>query len=295
MSPVPSPSSVSSVLKRHLIFVSGKGGVGKTSVSQAIAHSLSIQGQRTLWVAFDDPLRPPGELRKLSPTLHYLNCEATIAFEEYSAMKIGAATLTRIFLQNKLVRYLAKATPGMHELFVLGKVWFERLNYDHVVVDMPSTGYGLAMFQSTKNFTRLFRGGPIHKDAEAMLETFANPTQTGFLIIAIPEEMPLQESLELNGFMLELFPKNPAAFLVNRRFPHSTESATPENSPESWENPIPTSAEDYVHKRVILEEYNLRLWRNAKIPIEEVAFILPTPQNQMIEGIASELKTRGHV
>ena len=134
-------------LTKKLIFICGKGGVGKTSVSKALALTLSKKGLKTLWVAFEDPLKPPGELLEISPTLWHLNCESITAFEEYVGLKIGVPSLTKIFLQNKLMRYMAKAAPGIHDLVLLGKIWFERKNYDHIVLDMPSTGYGLAMFQ----------------------------------------------------------------------------------------------------------------------------------------------------
>ena len=180
---------------RNLLFVSGKGGVGKTVVSQAIALRLNQLGRRVLWCAFEDPVMPAHEMLEIKPGLFHFNCEPGQSFEEYAAMKIGVAGLARIFLQNKLMRYLAKAAPGIHELVLLGKVWHERLNFDHVIVDMPSTGYGLAMFQSTRNFARLFQGGPVHRDAEEMLTTFNNPRECGHWIVSLPEEMPLRESL----------------------------------------------------------------------------------------------------
>jgi anion-transporting ArsA/GET3 family ATPase len=182
---------------RKLLFIGGKGGVGKTVVSQAIALRLNQQGRRVLWCAFEDPVLPLHQMQEVRPGLFHINCDPAQSFEEYAALKIKVAGLARIFLQNKLMRYLSKAAPGIHELVLLGKVWYERQNFDHVVVDMPSTGYGLAMFQSTRNFANLFQGGPVHKDAEQMLRTFDHPDECGHLVVSLPEEMPLRESLEL--------------------------------------------------------------------------------------------------
>ena len=274
-SSLPTPS-VSELLQRRLLFVSGKGGVGKTAVSQAIAEHLS-RDYRTLWVAFEDPTRPPGELRQLNGRLWHLNCEASTAFEEYAGMKIGVASLTQIFLRNKVIRYLAKAAPGIHELVLLGKVWFERNRYDRVVVDMPSTGYGLAMFQSTQNFTELFKAGPLAKDAVEMLNTFNDPAQTGQLIVALPEEMPLVESLELDEFLMSLFPANRPGFLVNRRFP-LTPTNPPLGDPDSWPTPVAKDLADYAEKRSALEIDNLKIWILANISFSELPFIVPTAQ-----------------
>lgn len=283
------------VLARNLIFVSGKGGVGKTVVSLAIAQVLAERDLRTLWVTFEDPTRSFG-LSQKSDNLWHLNCDATAAFEEYASMKIGMAALTRIFLQNKVVRYLAKAAPGIHELVLLGKVWYERKHYDRVVVDMPSTGYGLAMFQSTSNFSKLFVGGPLYKDAEGMQETFRDPRQTGQLIVGLPEEMPLTESLELSDFLAQLFPENRPAFIVNRCFPHvATAKQEQERSPDTWPSPIAVSAADYALKRSILERFNLKLWEERGIQFEEIPFIRPKAhqkQQEVIEGIAAYLSGR---
>jgi anion-transporting ArsA/GET3 family ATPase len=282
--------------------VSGKGGVGKTVVSQAIARALAESGRRTLWVTFEDPLRPQGETQQIDPNLWHLNCEAGRAFEEYMRLKIPVSRLATLFVENRLMRYLAKAAPGMHELVLLGKVWFERPRYDHVVVDMLSTGYGIAMFQSTRNFAHLFKGGPIQRDAEAMLETFADPALTGQLIVSLPEEMPLRESLELGEILTQLFPRNAPAYLVNRSYPEprgGTDSV-PER-PDEWKNPLAESARDYAIKRFLLEKFNLRLWRDESIPIETLPYLPPVEQaggsmsDRVIRALSEKLATEGFV
>ena len=130
--------------RKPILFVQGKGGVGKSSVALAMAH-LASKTHRTLLVSLEDPLREPFDLRKLSPTLDHLNNEATAAFEQYAGIKIGAPNLVKVFLQNRFMRYLAKAAPGIRELVLIGKIWFEHKNYDRIVVDMPATGHGLTL------------------------------------------------------------------------------------------------------------------------------------------------------
>ncbi len=283
-------TDLSFVLRRNLLFVHGKGGVGKTVVSQTIATALSRQNLKTLWITLEDPTCPMGELRLLSPSLWHLNCGFLPAFEEYLTLKIGGGPMSRFFLQNKLIRYLAKAAPGIHELILLGKIWFERLHYSHLVIDLPSTGYSLAMFQSTQNFSQLFQGGPLNQDAQAMLTTFKDPQTTGHLILALPEEMPLKEALELHGYLTPLFPDNPPAFLVNRVFP------TEENHPKPilWTTPLATSMEDYIHKRIWLEDQNLKIWKDQNLKFGKLDFIPPQVKPNHSSGILEVLIQQLH-
>ena len=290
-----------SVLHRNLVFIHGKGGVGKTAVSKAIAQGLSSSHSKTLWVTLEDPTHPTGALRQLGPSLWHLNADFIQAFEEYASMKIGVATLAKIFLQNKLIRYLAKAAPGIHELVLLGKIWYERRNYSHVVVDLPSTGHGLALFQSVENFVKLFTGGPLNKDAAEMLVTFRDPQLTGHLIVTLPEEMPIRESLELNHYLSQIIPGNAGVFLVNRLFPEvRTPSGMSELPPPSeWPSPVPDSAEDYSRKRFALEHYNLRLLRDEKIRFGELEYVPPQAQNDpeshpSLQLLVSTLSERLH-
>ena len=289
---------IESVLNRNLVFVHGKGGVGKTTVSQAIALGLAAKSKRTLWVALEDPTQPEGELLQVGPTLWHLNCAFSLAFEEYAALKIGGTRLTRLFVQNKLMQYLAKAAPGVHEIVLLGKIWFERTHYDHVIVDMPSMGYGLAMFQSTENFSALFGGGPLHRDAEAMLETLRSPRDTGHVIVSLPEEMPLRESLELNEFLVKNFAQNPSIFLVNRLFPAIHTGAEPHSSLTDRANPLANSVEDYALMRSWLETYNLRIWKEAGVEYGQLPQIAPQAENQpplLIERLLRELQAEAYL
>jgi anion-transporting ArsA/GET3 family ATPase len=281
--------ALADVLRRRLIFVGGKGGVGKTAVSQAIARSLP---GKVLWVAFDDPTRPPGELVHVGGGLWHLNCEAGRAFAEYVGLKIGVKLLTQIFLRNQVIQYLATAAPGIHELVLLGKVWYERNHWDHVVCDMPSTGYGIAMFSSTGNFERLFGGGPLYRDAQAMDATFSDPKETGHVVVSLPEEMPLQEALELRAFLTGQFPGNAPAMLVNRIMP---ELAAPEGTPPIDEEARPYAADlgEFLWRRSALERANIeRSWGTLELEFSRLPFVAPEPgreRESVVEKIAAKL------
>lgn len=250
----------------NLVFVHGKGGVGKTLISQSIAYGFCRTGRRTLWITLEDPALPREGPKQILPNLFHLNCDFFSAFEEYAKMKVRFPGLAHFFSHNPVIRGLGQTAPGVKDLVLLGKVWHERLNYDTVVLDMPATGHGLALFQSTQNFSRLFQNGPLYRDAEEMLKTFGDPALTSHLVLGIPEETPLREALELGDYLRTLFPKNPPQFLLNQLFPgwDAVESAL--GDPDQFPNPIATTYSEYVIRRQALEHFNLRIWREAGMP-----------------------------
>lgn len=283
------------VLGRPLIMVHGKGGVGKTSLSTAIAAVLAHRGNRTLHVSFDSSSATSGEPH---PNIKWeglwqLNCDPMLCFEEYASRKIGLHALTRLFLKNRLIQYLANAAPGIRELVMLGKVWHELTNFDRIVVDMPSTGYALTMLKTPFNFSRLFKGGGIQQNTLEMLETFGSPVSCGHLILSLPEEMPLQEAMELHQHLIELFPANQPAFMVNRLFPQISTDADITSG-----NPIPSSVIDYIEKRSAMEAHNLRLWSWMDSPYGKLEAVPPqTGENGtfLIEKISSQLTEKGYL
>lgn len=279
-------------LDRNLILITGKGGVGKTTIAEGLALALSRKNKNVLYVTFEDPNYALGARERRSSNLTHLNGTAQYAFEEYIGLKIGMTGFAKLFLQNKLIQFLSKIAPGLHDLVLLGQVWFERENFDHIVVDMPSTGYTISMFHSISNYARLFRGGPIHRDAEAMLETFADPEKCVFSIVALPEEMPLRESLELDEKLRGYFPKTTPRFLVNRLFP---ECAAPQHeNPTEYRDPLARTASEYLERRAVLEKTNLRIFDDARIAYAKIPFIslnANTPKNRLIDRVSECFST----
>lgn len=133
------------------------------------------------------------------------------------------------------------------------------------------------MFQSVRNFHKLFRGGPIHADAERMLTTFSDSGECAYLIVALPEEMPLTEGLELGEHFHDLFPDNPPAYIANRIFPKSDTDEAFEHNPKHI---VSETIHEYIGNRTGLEELNLKLWKEEGIDFFRVPYSMPTSSNQ---------------
>jgi anion-transporting ArsA/GET3 family ATPase len=201
------------LLEKRLIFVTGKGGVGKSTVAVALGLLAARRGLRTIVVelasqervqrAFDHDAEHFLELR-LAPRLFTISIDPQHAMEEYLRLKGGA--VGQALGSTRLFHAFAMATPGMRELLSIGKVWelaqLERRTrgaapYDLVIVDAPATGHGVGILRTPKMFAGIARVGPIAHQARTIAATIADRSFTSVIAVSTAEEMPVNETLML--------------------------------------------------------------------------------------------------
>jgi anion-transporting ArsA/GET3 family ATPase len=234
---------------RRFIFVTGKGGVGKTTVSAALARALAGRGKRVLIAMcnakerissmFASELVGP-EIVAVAERIWAVNMDPQLAFEQYGRMVLKVPGLYRVVFQNKYVRSFLPAVPGLSDWAMLGKAWFHtterdpegRLRFDIVLFDAPATGHGLDMLRVPKVIVDAVPPGVLRRDAESAWRMFTNPRETAVLVVTLPEELPVTETLELiktiryelelplgvlavNGVLLPLFSETERAELGN--------------------------------------------------------------------------------
>jgi anion-transporting ArsA/GET3 family ATPase len=204
-----------SPLDKRLVLVTGKGGVGRTTVATALGLAAARRGRRTLVceVAAQERVSSAFERAgvgyeetELAERLFAISIDPERAQEEYLRDQIPSRTLYRILVENRVFSHLAAATPGLRELVTLGKVWelaqLERRDarnspYDLVVLDAPATGHGLGMLAAARTFRDAARVGPIARRADVIHTFVTDPERTGVVAVALPEEMPVNETIEL--------------------------------------------------------------------------------------------------
>lgn len=222
------------ILDRRLIFVTGKGGVGKSTVSTALGLLAARGGLRTIVTelasqdrvqqAFDRDVEPFAEV-ELAPGLFTISIDPQHAMEEYLRIKTGA--LGQMLASSKLFGAFAMATPGMRELLSIGKVWelaqLQRRTsgaapYDLVIVDAPATGHGVGILKTPRTFAEIARVGPIAHQGRTIADTLVDHDFTAVVAVATAEEMPVNETLaikddlEREGLVLD-------AVIVNALYP----------------------------------------------------------------------------
>jgi anion-transporting ArsA/GET3 family ATPase len=199
---------------RRFLIVTGKGGVGKTTVAAAEARRLAASGKRVL-VAMchakerlsvmlgSEPIGP--EVVPVAPNIWAVNMHPTNAIEEYGKMTLKVRLLYTSVFDNKYTRAFLHAVPGLEEWAMLGKAWWHtserdadgKSKSDVVILDAPATGHGLDMLRVPKIIVEIVPPGILRRDAEAARVLFQDPSRCGVILVALPEEMPVTETIEL--------------------------------------------------------------------------------------------------
>jgi anion-transporting ArsA/GET3 family ATPase len=212
---------MSTLADKRFVLVTGKGGVGKTTVCAAEALALAAKGKRVLVAMCNAKERLSGMLGSgpIGPTvvqvqegIWAVNMLPEKALEEYGVLVLRSRALYRTLFDNAYVRTFLRAVPGMQEWAMLGKAWWhttERLpdgssKYDVVILDAPATGHGLDMLRVPKVIVDVVPPGLLRRDAERAWTLFQDPKTSAIVLVTLPEEMPTTETIELAAALREL-------------------------------------------------------------------------------------------
>ncbi|HVO29235.1 MAG TPA: ArsA-related P-loop ATPase [bacterium] len=322
--------------KRFLIF-SGKGGVGKSTVAAAVAVAAARRGKRVLIVELGDQERMPsifgakkagydgakifGSDKGPIAPVWSMCLTARECLHEFVIRQVKFERLYEAVFENRVIRYFTAAAPGLDELVVMGKVENlseERLErrkqkrenggagdyrFDLVVMDAPATGHGLAFFKVPKMTMAMVKMGPLYRKAEMMWNLITDPERTAFNVVTLPEEMPVNESLDLhaaakdmglppgvvivNGIYPKLFEKEESALLDDVR----AKAKPAEGVPGIIASAALDAAISYRARRSLHEEMIGRVRDELKMPRFELPFLFrPTIGAEEIGILADQLE-----
>jgi len=192
------------LLDLKLVFVTGKGGTGKTTVAAALAQLAASRGKRVLVCEVD----AKGDLsslfeatptnftpREISPGIWSMSMDTEASLREYLKLQLRIPVVGRIGPLAKAFDFVATAAPGVREILTVGKFCYEVAINDLVKV------------------------GLIRSQTDWMLDILSDPQQTGLIAVTTPEEMPVNETLELAERVREETTVRMSAVVVNRVLP----------------------------------------------------------------------------
>ena len=225
------------LLDLRLVFVTGKGGVGKTTLAAALGLLAAERGLRTIVVELGDqgrlpslfglPSREPGVEVLLGERIWSISIDPDRALLEW-LQQLGGRVSGRMLASSGTFQYFAAAAPGAKELISMVKIWeltqgerWQRRagGYDLVVIDAPATGHALGLLQSPQTFGAIARVGPIAGQSQRVRELLQDPSRSGYLAVALATEMAVTETLELQDGLLSGLGRELDAVLLNGLLP----------------------------------------------------------------------------
>ncbi len=254
--------AMASVLERKLVVITGKGGVGKTTLSAAVGLLAAGRGLRTIVVEMSGAGTDAGAVGRLAtllgrsePPAHGVEVELGerlwgLSIDRDRVMAewlraLGGRVPARVLTSSSSFQYLIAAAPGAREMLSMIKVWElaqgrrpgERAeqadtdrasrsrgkDYDLVVLDAPATGHALALLRSPQTFSAIARVGPIARQSRQVRELLEDPLRSAYLGVTQATEMSTSETLELRESLRRELGRELHAVLVNGALPRRFE------------------------------------------------------------------------
>ena len=201
------------LLDRRLLFFTGKGGVGKSTVAAATALLASRIGKRVLLVEVDAKGDVPAQFERkpvgfkpteIHPGVLAMAMDTEASLQEYLRLNLRVPVLGRLGPFARALDFVATAAPGVKEILTIGKIAWEvresiegRADFDLVIVDAAASGHIVAQLGAADAIRELVDVGPLRNQTQWVSDLLADPQITAVNIVTTPEEMPVAETIEL--------------------------------------------------------------------------------------------------
>jgi anion-transporting ArsA/GET3 family ATPase len=283
--------------RRQMVVVTGKGGVGKTTVAAVLARSLAARGRKVLLLDVDprESLHhlldvPPsgGEVVTVAPRLQLQHLEPRRLLDDLVREKLKVGILVRRVLASPVHQHFTEGAPGLKETAVFGRSL--RLIEGHVprgmarpevvILDAPAAGHAVAWLAAPRLISEVVRSGPIGHMATTIAAFMTDRERFGVVVVTTAEEMPVQESLELIERLDERLQRRPDLVVVNSLYPPLPAAAAPDDP----------AAALWAHRRDLNDRELARLLERWSGPTAELPLVALEPGPLLVAALARQLE-----
>lgn len=289
-----------SLLTRRIIFVTGKGGTGKTTVAAGLGFAAARRGRRTVVCELGGgpsrlaPLLGLADVPDVEPTPHgslwTTRVDPDAALTEWLTAHIGRAA-AGLLGRSRGFRAFVAAAPGARELVAMGKAWdlaggpSRRSRFDLVIIDGPSTGHALALLAAPATYARIGGPGALGREARELSKVIASSRAMAVLGVAQATELAVAETLELDARVHEVTGHSLAAVAVNAVLPRRFSAA----ELDAVECACLTHQSRAVHAALRAARFSYRLRRAQEGHLRRLRAGLVAPLVQLPYIYATEL------
>lgn len=320
--------SLTALLRKRLLIVSGKGGVGKSTVCAAMALIAARQGQRVLTIEIDSKERISQlfgvaevghEGRQVYENIWAMNLRPSQVMDDFVATQVPLRRVLNQVLQSQIYRYFVAAAPGLKELVTLGKIMVleeatqskrsQTPEWDFIIIDAPATGHGISFLRVPYLVCDTLKMGPVYKQARKIVNLLTDKRRTAFLLVTLAEEMPVNEAIEMyhtiqdelgiplahliiNGVYPQVLDRKECAVLARlRERLMQREGDAPQDA--ALVQAMADCLDAAVRRRALNDKYIAKLGRETHHDALEVPFVFASSLDfDLVETVAEALETR---
>jgi anion-transporting ArsA/GET3 family ATPase len=299
---------VSALTDKRLVVVTGKGGVGKTTVAAALGLLAARRGRRTVVCEVAQQERLAGLFGvhdvghrevELAPGLFSVSVLPERAMHEWLRHQLRSGALAGLLGHSRLFGYLTAAAPGVTELVTMGKVWdlaqAQRRtggsSFDTVIMDAPATGHALALLRAPRTYANIARVGPIARQAALIDGFLRDRSATGVLSVALPEEMPVNETVDLERRLADDLGLEIDQVVANAVLPERFTPAEAKRLREAAGRPAVAAALVEAQRARGQQEELERLRAGVRAPVTTLPYLFePEPGRRELELLSDRLE-----
>jgi anion-transporting ArsA/GET3 family ATPase len=295
-----------SFFDRRLLVNTGKGGVGKSTVSAALALAAAGRGKRVLVCEVNTHerisvllgARPVGaEIGRVADGIDAIVVRPQEAMRQYGLMQLRYRAVYKAVFENRFVSRFLRFIPSLPELVMLGKILHHvrEAKWDVVIVDAPATGHGIAFLRVPQVLIDTVPPGAMRSDAEWMNALLVDPKITAVNLVSLPEELPVNETIELGNAVRDTLHMRAGHVFLNRAYESRFTAEEIQALDRMLEPPALDAASNAARAHAVraglTDRYRAKLREGLGLPIVDIPFLAPQGDfgRPAIDAVAARL------